>query len=266
MRRPSSASAFTLIELLVTCAVGAMLLVTLMSILSGSINLSRKTSDSLLAYNAAAAALDLIGTDLECLAASRQTNFEYLHLANEAVGNEGVTAAKLMLLTSSANDTASGTNDGGQVRAVMYRLAHQDVVTPSGQNKIYGIYRFSETNAGNVFSNYLGAADLSAATGFQAAAAIDDFLAGNIVDFRVRLYPAGSLAPLNTNATDVVRMSGAGVTVQGTAKPEGAATAEVSVTFLEDAGAKLLKSGVPLTNVAARYGYTLSKKVPLRSP
>ncbi len=267
MKQPSSGrSAFTLIELLVACAVGAMLLATLMSILSGSINLSRKTNDSLLAYNAASAALDLIGTDLESLAATTQTNFECLRIGSESVGDAGVSAAKLILLTSSANDTASGTDDSGQVRAVVYRLAYKDVLNSSGTNNIYGIYRFSETNAGAVFTNYIGTNDLSGTEGFTADAKIDDFLAGNIVDFRVRLYPQGSLSPLNTNASDVVRMNGAGVIVGGTTKTEGAATAEVSLTFLEDAGAKLLKNGVALDTVKARYGYTLSKKVPLRTP
>lgn len=269
MRHRSFADGFTLIELLVAMAVGAVLLVSLLSVLSGSINVSRKANDTLLGANAAAAALDIISTDLESLAVTPQPNFEYLRLASETVGDHGVNGGMLIFLTSSANDTSTSAADSGQVRAVVYRLGYQDVVRTNGTgtNKIYGIYRSVETNAATVFSSYLGQSNLSGTSLFTASSPpVADFLAGNIVDFRVRFYAPSSLTPLNTN--NAVRINGTNIIVGTEAKNTNAATAEVSVTYLEGTGAKLLQTGAltDLEEVKKRYGYTLSRKVPIRTP
>jgi len=251
--------------MLVAFAVGALLLVSLASIISGSMAVSRKSTNSLIAYNAAAAALDLIGTDLESLVATRQP-FEYLQITNEAVANGAntITVAKLMLLTSSAND--STTNTSGLTRAVMYRLAAQDVLKSGGSNITYGLFRFCETNAGVVFTNYLGQTNLASASGFSQAATNDDYLAGSIIDFQVRLYPPGSQVPVNTSVTNVVRMGGAGVTVDSAVNTNQIATAEITVTVIEDAGEKTLKNGKSLDYVRQKYGHTLTRKVMLRTP
>ena len=264
MRPRFSGKGFTLVELLVAMSVGALVIVMLLSILSGTMSLSRKANDSLLGANAAAAALDLIGTDLESLVPLSKTNFEYLHLVNDPV-EAASNAAKLIMLTSSAIDVGSSSTVAGQVRAVVYRLGYMDVVqTNGGNNKIYGIYRSVETNASTVFNNYIGTNDLSGTDLFKLAAlSADDFLAGNIVDFRVFFYPPGSLTPITTNTA---RLSAAGAKV-GSAQPTNIATAEVSLTSLEEAGAKLLKNGaLDLDEIKKRHGYTVSKKVPLRNP
>ncbi len=248
-------------------AVGALLLVSLLSVLSGSIGVSRKANDALLGANAAAAALEFISTDLESLAVTAQTNFEYIHLANETVENAN-DVAKFIILTSSANDTSTSAADSGQVRAVLYRLGYQDVVSANGTNKIYGIYRTVETNATTVFTDYLGKDDLSTTTLFSATTPpISDFLAGNIVGFSVRFYPKESLTALNTNTTETLRISGSGVKI-GTSPTAPAAAAEVSLTYLEGTGAKLLQTGAisDMEEVKKRYGYTLSRKVPIRTP
>lgn len=267
MKPRSSDNGFTLIELLVAMAVGALVIVMLLSILSGTMSLSRKANDSLLGANAAAAVLDLIGTDLESLVPLSQPNFEYLHLVNDPV-ELATNAAKLIMLTSSSTDVGSAATEAGQVRAVVYRLAHLDVLKASGTNNIYGIYRAVETNAATVFSDYIGSTNLSTNSLFTAAAQTEDFLAGNIVDFRVRFYAPGAATELNTNASDAIRIHATNIFVGGTAKNTNAATVEVSLTYLEEAGAKLLKNGAPLSldEIKKRYGYTVSKKVPLRTP
>ena len=254
--------------MLVAFAVGAMILVSLSSMISGSMSISRKSNNSLIAYNAAAASLDLIGTDLESLAATSQP-FEYLQIGNASVVTNGSNVARLMFLMSSANDISTNTSDSGQVRAVMYRLANQDVITANGSNSIYGLYRFCETNAGTVFRNYLGSTDLSTNSGFSADATNNDFLAGNIVDFQVRIYPPGSLTPINPNVTDVVRMSGAGITVGSTTNTNGVATAEVTLTVLEDRDnvMKRLAAGtLAITDAKRLYGHVLTRKVMLSLP
>jgi hypothetical protein len=177
--------------------------------------------------------------------------------------------SKLLFLMNSPNDLTTNTSDSGQVRAVMYRLANQDVIAANGSNSIYGLYRFCVTNAGTVFKNYLGSADLSTNSGFSAAATNNDFLAGNIVDFQVRIYPPGSLTPINPNVTDVVRMSGAGVTVGSTTNTNGVAAAEVTLTVLEDRDnvMKRLAAGtLTMADAKKLYGHVLTRKVMLRLP
>jgi type II secretory pathway pseudopilin PulG len=257
---PRFGGGFTLVEMLVAFAVGALLLVSLASIISGSMNVTRKANNSLIAYNAAAAALDLIGTDLESLASTRQP-FEYLRVASESVANGAntITAAKLMFLTTSPNDITTNTADSGRTRAVMYRLAGQDNINPGGTNITYGLYRFCETNAGTVFTNYLGQTNLASGPGFGLAASNSDYLAGSIVDFQVKLYPPGSLKPINTNVTDVVGIG-------GPANTNRVASAEVTLTIIEDSGVKMLKNGMSLDDVRKKYGHVLGRKVLLRTP
>jgi len=250
--------------MLVAFAVGALLLVSLASMISGSMAVTRKSNNSLLAYNAASAALDLIGTDLESLAATRQP-FEYLQIGNESVTG-GSNTAKLMFLTISANDITTNTADNGQTRAVMYRLAAQDVIKTGGTNITHGLFRFCETNAGVVFTNYLGQTNLAVAAGFSLPANNADYLAGSIIDLQVRLYPPGSQVPINTSVVNVVRMGGAGVTVDSAANTNQIATAEVTLTVLEDAGEKMLKNGKSLDDVRKKFSHTLSRKVMLRTP
>lgn len=265
MKHRFSNSGFTLLELLVAMAVGSLVVVMLLSILSGMMSLSRKANDSLLAGNAAAAALDMIGTDLESLAVTGKTNFEFLRLASETVESAN-DVAKLLLLTVSANDMATGGDSLEQTRAVMYHLGYEDVVSQGGANRIYGLYRSTEVDSATVFNEYIGTGDLSATGLFTAATRTDDFLAGNIVDFRVRFYESDTLELLNPDPTDTLRVTGAGAIVDA-APPVPLGSAEISLTYLEEAGAKLLQSGaLTFEQAKQRYGYTLGRKVLLRTP
>jgi prepilin-type N-terminal cleavage/methylation domain-containing protein len=252
--RFSATEGFTLIELLVAMAIGTLLLVSLLSVLSGSLIISRKANESQVGANAASAALDLISTDLESLIATPSS--EYLHSVSETVGDHSAQAAKFILLTSSPNDISSTAENSGQVRAVVYRLGFADVIKESGTNRIYGVYRLAETNSKQVFDDYLGKPDLSATTLFSQPLEAKDFVAGNIVDLQIRFFSHEDMSKaINTNSSDTVRLSTTNVSVGGSTINTNVSAAEVSLTYLEETGAKLLQSGaMTLDAVKQRYG------------
>jgi hypothetical protein len=250
--------------MLVACAVAMVLLVSLVGIVSQSLAVSRKTNSSLLAYNEAAAAIDLIANDLESLAASAQP-FEYLQTAKEDVSQAKGVARLLMLSAASQDNTAAA--DAGQVRAISYRLLRQDPINDGGTNSVYGLYR-SAVSANATFRDFAGHADLSSAFG-AVAVSLDDFVAGNIVDFQVLFYPAGSQAPANLGggAALPVRISGSGAKVNGSNSPSALAWAEVTLTVLEENGIKLLDAGsLDMATAKQRYGHLLTRRVALRTP
>jgi len=268
MTPPSGDSrAFTLIEILVACAVGAILLVALTSIVGQSLTISKRSNNVLLANNAASAAVELVARDIESLAASAKP-YEYLHVAKENV--DGVTDVARLLMLSYSGFYATNAPDYGQVRAISYRLLHQDPINPTGTRNIYGLYR-SIAPSGNTFSNYLGQTNLAAPFG-SLATSLDDFLVGNVIDFQIRVYPDGNQPPANAsgNAVQPVRLSGNSAQIQGT--PHTGAPlrwAEVSLTILEDrdnAVSRFESGELGLEEARSKYGFRLSRRVPVRAP
>lgn len=261
----SRAGAFTLVELLVAFAISALLMVALVNVISQTVKTSRKSSSSISAYSSAAAALDLLASDLEALAV-RGEAFEYLQTVKEDVG--GVTDVTRLMLVTLGNTDSFSQADAGQMRAVCYRLLRQDPVKAGGKNLVYGLYR-TAVSAAVTFSDYAGVKDLSAPFA-SATPTVDDYVAGNIVDFQVRFYPAGGGAAANDlNAKTLpVRLSAGNATVGGT-KWSGAPLewCEVSLTVLEDDGVRALDSGaLPIAEATTRYGHTLSRRFALRMP
>lgn len=256
--------AFTLVEMLVACAVAMLLLVTLAGIVSQSLTVSKRTNNSLIAYNEAAVAVDLVANDLESLAVTAQP-FEYLQTVKEDVDDaQGVTRAFMLSVASQDNSTNV---DAGQVRAITYRLLRQDPIKDGGANKIYGLYR-SVVSAQDTFNSFSGKTDL--ATAFSSVAAgLDDFVAGNVVDFQIQFYPAGIQSAANVSGTTIqpVRLSGNGTRVNGSDYAGLLAWAEVTLTVLDDSAIKLLDAGsLDMATAKQRYGHLLTRRIPLRSP
>lgn len=252
--------------MLVAFAVGALVLVSLVAIVSQSIVVSNQANSKLLANNAAATAVDLVANDLESLAVTRHP-FEYLQTIQEPVGVLS-NVTRLMILSAGGIDAGTNT-EIGQVRAISYRVLDQDPVNPGGNNRVLGLYR-TVVPATETFQSYLGATNLAPA--FDAAAvALEDFVAGNIVDFQVRLFPAGRLPAVNESGGNVlpVRLGGTGLAVSQTANTNVVAWAEVTVTVLEDrdnAVRRIAEGSLPLAEAVNRYGFRLSRRVAIRSP
>lgn len=266
-RVPREVSAFTLVEMLVAFAVGALVLVALTSIVSQSMAISRKSSNVLLANNAASTAIELVARDLESLAVSGK-GYEYLQIAKEDVG--GVTdVARLLLLSSSGFDSTNAL-EFGQARAISYRLIHQDPINPSGSRNIYGLYR-SVASAQDTFANYLGRTNLATPFNSQAAS-LDDFVVGQVIDFQVRVYPDGNQAAANASGAALlpVRISGTTTEIDGAAYSGlPLAWAEITLTILEDrdnAVSRFEAGSLSLEEARAKYGFRLSRRVPIRTP
>jgi prepilin-type N-terminal cleavage/methylation domain-containing protein len=179
---------FTLVELLVAMAVSVLVLVMLVSVISQALRVSQFSSNSMTAYSAAAAAADLIASDLASLAVTRQP-YEYLQALPEAsitpnaacpasvfgTGAAGVTQPMRLIVelispqdSAQASPTASPSPtvypDSGQVRAVCYRIAWQDPLAPSGTtsnstNAVFGLYR-QVVSSYNSFNYVVGTTDL----------------------------------------------------------------------------------------------------------
>ena len=212
---------------------------------------------------------------------------------------------------SAQPSTSNGNSypDSGQVHAVGYLLAWQNSVSSTAgsnaSNSVFGIYRQVAT-AADTFKYALGSTDLYKAlyqsgnlSAMQTPPALSAFVTGNVVDFQLAFYAnpisaggsgnpaAGTLIqpPVIINQTSPsaalpyqkTQLLGTQVLVNGAApmlNGQGygpVVYAEVSLTVIEDPGAKLWGDG---TGVGARspaaikqkYGHTLTRKVTLRTP
>ena len=226
---------FTLVELLVSMVISALVLVLLVSVISRSMQIAAYSSDTMSAYSSAAAAVDLIATDLASLAVNRQP-YEYLQAVPDPTFPQGAypnlfagTSQPMRLILNiispadSALPSPSPTPappatpfypDSAQPRAVCYRIAWQNPITAGATasatpanytSNVFGLYRQVASSA-NTFSYALGTTDLYAAlfnnpnwtTGSPATSPLAaEFIAGNIVDLQVAFYAS----PIATNAT-----------------------------------------------------------------
>jgi prepilin-type N-terminal cleavage/methylation domain-containing protein len=258
---------FTLIELLVAFAVGALVLVVLVSIISQSLSLSRATNSALLANNSASSALDLIAADLESLAVSGN-GFEYLQTVKEDV--DSATDVTRLLLLSAGGVNAATTGEYAQVRAISYRLLNQDPISGTGTRKVYGLYR-SMASVTDTFNDFLGQTNLATPFG-SLNPSLDDFLVGDVVDFQVRFLPDGNATAANqpSAAVQPVRVSSRSVQVNGAAYSGPPLTwAEVTLVVLKDRDnvfGRLEAGTITLSEAIRLYGFRLSRRVPLRTP
>ena len=326
---------FTLVELLVAMTVAVLLVVMLTVVLSRSMVLSQRSSAQTTAFGAAAAAIDLIATDLSSLTVTRQP-YEYLQarpedassMTQSQLATFGATPPmRLMFTTTSPVDAAQSSPapaspspapspyfpDSGQAHAVSYRLYYQNPITATNTgNSIFGLYR-QVAAAADTFNYVLGLGDLYAAiyvspggniaSSMPATPLPSSFVAANVVDLQVAIYaspistgsagspPAGALVqppaiinPVNgaTSSQPYQRTQvwGTQIAVNNSQSPPAtpspllgygpAAYAEVSLTVLEDSGAKLWGNGsgtgaVSPASLRAKYGHTITRKVLLRA-
>lgn len=246
-RGPVFSRGFTLLELLVAMAVASLLLVVLFSIIGDTMTSSRRTVQTLMAANSAAAAMDTLAADLGGLMPLDGSG-EYLYVAPETVG--GVATAYLRFLTQSPNN---GTNAvaGGQPCFVAYRVGQYDSKTlkaPATGSPAYALFR-TTSNATATFGA-IGDASINASA---TAAEMDDFFANNVVEFSVQPMRGTTALVLNT-------LSLKGNSPTGTARPDALV---VTLVTLDDTGAQRLRDGESLQNVKSKHGRVLTRRIGL---
>ena len=218
--RLTSARAFTLIEVLVASSV-MVILVGIVAYIAGSVMDSWNRSSGKLSANAEARlVLDVVARDLET-AALRNNGMQWLRIEGPAglaadAPYDASDSVVLKLFT-----LALDRQDGDGLCAVAYKLEYKSTYT--GGPSTYALYR-RVVDPQNTLTNYLssgyedptdgatvqgslggdgiGAADWSAATITDET----NYLAGNIVEFKVLIYDSSQTLsqPRNGNTNNVV--------------------------------------------------------------
>ena len=243
--RDCYAEGFTLVEILIAMAVASLLVVSLLSIVSTSMDVSKKANAVMFSKSSAQAALDLIVTDLDSLVVSRNAG-EVLLLNNGELTN-----SSLAMLTTSMVDTYSpdGSGSPGVPRMVQYVIKYETNFASS--SKSYGLYR-CVMDPTNTFNEVIGSTLSTTPTNAS-------LLVPNVVRMNMNVY---------TNY-------GAGIwdsafSINSSNFPPGVVV-EVALTVLDEPyiqrfGNGLTSGNNSSTNLIRQYGRTLIRRVSLPSP
>lgn len=256
---------FTLIEMLVAFAVGALVLVTLAQIISSSLTVSRRTNSSLMAASGASAAIDMVANDLESVVATAQP-FAVLETVNDTVGGLSNVKRVFMLTAGGADLLSANASEFGQVRAISYRLARQDIIKPGGSNDVYGLYR-QTVSSNQTFSGFLGRTDNLSGAAWPGSASLDELILANVVDFQVRLLPAGNAEPMN-RSNEPILIRGRTPAVSGANQTSTPAWIEVTLVVLQDREniiQRVMKDPTLLQKAIEQHGLRLTRRVAVRN-
>lgn len=203
--------AFTLIEVLVATVIMVILVGLVIQITSQVLQVWNRSSGRLSANAEARIAMDLITQDLET-AVFRNNGQQWLRVEGptSVSGNYDSQTVALKLF-SPALDRDKFEADGvtpipGDICAIGYRLEFQPSYT--GGESVYALYRAIE-DPDNTFNNLMGSGSsgpqllLQGGTFWPESNLLDvsNYLASNIVDFRVLIYQNdGTNLPVNANA------------------------------------------------------------------
>ena len=247
---------FTLVEILIAMAVASLLVVSLLSIVSSSMDVSKQANASMFSKSSAQAALDLMVTDLDSLVVSRNAG-EVLQ-----VSNGSLTKSSLTLLTASMLDSYSTNNNGspGVPRLVQYIIQYKTNIT-STSLKSFALYRnvMDVTNSAKYGGESTGLLEAWAASGEITT----NLLVPNVVRMNVKLY---------TNYGSGIWNNGGSIAtnITSTNFPPGVVV-EVALTVLDEPYLQRFGDGArpgnnSEANLIKQYGRTLIRRVSLPSP
>ena len=218
--------AFTLVEVLLAMAVASLLMVTLLSILSKSMDVSKRANAGMLSKSSAQAALDVMETDLASLLVSRNAGQVFCYTnTNTAVGSTTITNAVIYCLTTSMMDSYSTNNTGnpGVPRLVQYVI--QYATNFASSSKTYSLYR-NFLDPTNTFTSFIGTNDLTSVNNSSAWTNTNSPLVPNAVSMTCTLYTNyGFGVWSNAGTTNTV--------ISSTNFPPGVVV-EISLTVLDE--------------------------------
>ena len=260
---------FTIVELLVAMAVSALLMVSLLSIVSKSMDVSKRANTGMLSKSSAQAALDLMVTDLDSMVVNRNAG-EVFRFTNVAVTNIPLsspltlTNAVIYFLTTSMEDSYSTNNTGnaGVPRLVQYVIQYTTNYASQSSNSFI-LYR-NVVDPTNTFSSVISSTNaLDASWGTNTANSSNYPLVPNVVGMNVAMY---------TNYGSGNWVTG-GVTNNAIASsnfPRGVVL-EISLTVIDEPAIFRFTNGGgsgnnSASNMITQFGRTLVRRVSLPSP
>lgn len=297
--KKSFSSGFTLIELLVSMVITVILVGILIYITSISMDTYRTSRNEVRASRQAKQAMDVLARDFEGMVVRRgSNNFEWLNAAAETSQLRGPSGKEIpntsrVIFFTSATDRYNGeigvigTDNGGDVSAVSYRLVYRDQIsdTDSDEHAVFALYRnladpdeafdlLANENLSTVSSNiFSDAADLSS----------ENFLVENIYEFTVTFVV--EYTPEGASASSIERVVLAhnspsayeGFSVRGdklitipaqTSLESGVLVGvELSISVLTDQGVTLAKrSGLQQEDLLRQHSFHYTKKVLVSRP
>lgn len=268
--RPGGAG-FTLVEILVATAVLVLLAGLVVQITTRVLEVWSRSSGKLSANAEARVAMDLLTRDLEA-AFFRNDGLQWLRVEAIAEGTGGPYDGETVALKFF---TPALDRDGpGELCAVAYRLAFKQAYENGPE--VYALYR-SLARPDDTFNDLMGrradgsdpqlSLDEATAPAFWNAASIEaeeNFLASNVVGFRIRVYEESGLGPVNEDADGNLIDYSFGGTGGSTVSPRAL---EIVLTVVSDQALKLLENvdRIPETATAIirEHGETYIRRVAL---
>jgi prepilin-type N-terminal cleavage/methylation domain-containing protein len=201
---------FTLTELLVAMAVFTGLILLLFSVVDQTTKAWRQSEQRVDAFREARAALFVIGRDLQSFVkahdaapADGAADFGYFFVNPDGIGNTDVTFSgvasdaegdRLFFLT--AQPGGAQNNARGEICSVGYYLNYSapPANAMTGSRDYFTLHRYFRNSDGTFepLRNYIAGSNPVL---MHAASTVDEVLARNVVDFRVRAYRADGTSP-----------------------------------------------------------------------
>lgn len=188
---PDRRSAFTLVEIMVAAAITIIMIGLVIQITSDVLRIWNRSMGKLSANAEARITMELLSTDLEsALFVDNGQQWMRVEHVPSNIGSPAVGQTVGLKLFASALDNP---DSQGNICAVAYRLAHEPAYS-TASSESFVLFRAIEGSE-QTFEELLSASDdgpqKELTGGFWGTASItdpDNYLAGNIVDFKIYMY------------------------------------------------------------------------------
>lgn len=284
--RSSAKRAFTLIEIMVATAIMIIMVGMVIQITSEVLKVWNRSTDKLASNAQARIAMELLTSDIET-AVLRNNGLRWLESTQETVPNPldatSLQTTRLHLMAPALDrpqTDASGNPIGGDLCAISYELVYQDPVSGSDDplDNLFALHR-RVIDSRTTFEDLMG--DPVQATFPWAASTVTptsghvpvyplttdptNFLASNIIDFRVDFYYTDStgvsINAMSPTPPSVLRYGGTASTIgPGSTINFPIAYAEITLRVLADEAMQLIRA-----NQVAQSGFTLQQYIEANS-
>ncbi|WP_269526666.1 PulJ/GspJ family protein [Coraliomargarita parva] len=263
----STRHAFTLIEILVATVIMVIMVGLVIKITGDVLKVWNRASGKLSANAEARIAMDLITQDLETVV-MRNNGQQWLRIeAPEDPGGYYTNQTVALKLFAPALDRpkkdTSGNEIPGDICAIAYRLSFKESY-PGGEN-VYALYRYI-ADPKYTFESLMGSTSDSSSPQESLTGGVwdeanvtndENYLAGNIVEFKVLLYEDDGVTPptaCNANSLMEVTTDYAYGGLNGSTTP--ILYADIILTIVSDEGLEIMKN---IADNRAGTGYTGSQ-------